>query len=223
MGEAINKEQEAKITFLHAELSDHSYNQYKLEAYASLPSTMDKEEVLLNYFIGKDVLTIHCSKEAVIENNDVVKFVAFLEKNSGLASDGFSFRLSISCCYVTDEYYIGGRHGYIILDNTKIKHHQLYLLHANLTGTIILKPFSNKKKVRFVCFNDNQSITTEAKFRECIPYSVNEIWEYSFILNENSLRQDCSFYVELTESNATYKDDNFVRYYKLWEQVARPV
>ncbi|WP_404443032.1 hypothetical protein LG307_13935 [Sutcliffiella horikoshii] len=209
-----------KISLLHAELTDQSYNLYKLEAYARVHSAIVNEELLINYSIGKNNISIPYSKVTAIDNYEVVKFMTFLEKQSGLSSEGISFRLSSSSS-MTDIYYIGGRHGEIIMEETKIKHHQLYLHHDNLTGAIIIKSSSRNKKVRFVCFNGSHYISTEAIFREGIAYSENEVWEYSVVLSEESLNQDWSFYVELLESNASSRDDNFTRYYKLWEQIPR--
>ncbi|WP_339146709.1 MULTISPECIES: hypothetical protein [unclassified Sutcliffiella] len=211
------------ITLLHADLMDHSYTLCKLEGYVRMHSTMDYEQLMINYSLGGDDRSIPCTKEIVMDNFEVVKFVDFIVKQSGLASEGFSFRFSFSSSYMTDAYYIGGRHGETIMENTKIKHQQLYLHHDNLTGTILVKPSSNKKNVRFVCFNGNQSTLTEATFKEYIPYSKNEIWEYSIVLKEESLTQDWFFYVELLECNTSFRDDNFLRYYKLWDQVPRPM
>ncbi|MCG1022814.1 hypothetical protein [Sutcliffiella horikoshii] len=211
------------ITLLHAELINHSYNLCKLEGYVRMHSTIDNEQLMINYSIGGNDRSIPYTKVMVMDNFEVVKFVDFIVKQSGLVSEGFSFRLSFPSSYMTDAYYIGGRHGEIIMENTKIKHHQLYLHHDNLTGTVIIKSSLSNKKVRFVCFNESHSITAEAIFRECIPYSENEVWEYSLVLTEDNLSHDWSFYVELLESNASSRDDNFIRYYKLWEQVPRPM
>lgn len=208
------------IRLIHAELTDHSYQRVKLEGYAKVHGTLDVGAQLIIFSIGKDDLSLPCLKVMEMDGYEVVKFVTYIEKQSGLSSEGFSFQLRYSS-YMTDAYYIGGRHGEVILEDTNVKQHQLYLHLEKLTGTVLIKSSSIDKKVRFVCFNESYSTLTEATFREYAPYKQYEIWEYSFLFTEEILNQNWSFYVELSKSNATFRDDNFNHYYKLWDQVPR--
>ncbi|KPB03868.1 hypothetical protein [Bacillus sp. CHD6a] len=211
-----------KIALLHAEISDLSYNMYKLEAYATVPiSTMDNKEPMMNYSIGAHSDKVHSTNVTVLGNQRVIKFDILLTKHSGLLAEGLTFQLSLSSSYITEDYHIGGRFGDIVLEESIIKHHLLYLQHLKLTGSILTTSSYNKKSVRFVCFNESYSLISEARFKEYIPYSKVELWEYTVNLNEDNLTDNLFFYVELIGENTSYKDNNFQKFYKLWEHVPR--
>jgi hypothetical protein len=202
-----------KIGLLHAELSDYSYDTVKLEAYARAP---DAQGCVMNYSVGCEFASAVGVKVSSMDNQEIIRFVTLLKKHSGLASEGLSFSFSLpSSIYKADVYRIGGKHGEVLMADVSIKHHRIYLHNRKLTGTVLIKPSPYKKIVRFVCFNDTHSFVQEAQYKENIPYSEIELWEYMVEYPDENLAAGWMFYVELIEDTHSQRDDNFHNFFSL--------
>ncbi|WP_157796597.1 hypothetical protein [Bacillus sp. FJAT-45037] len=206
------------LQLISAELSDHSYQLYKLEAYVSVFKTECGDSCVMQYKpVGQKVYTLEGSMIETMNDKKTYRFFAFFKKHLGLASVGLVFNFYISSLYnsiKTKDYFLGGEHGNIILEGVSIKHHHLYIHHHTLTGSVYINSATPTKSVKFVLFNDTNRTVIEAVFKENVPYSDIEVWEYSYE-KIYQLNGKYSFYVELQEDERQEKDDNYGSYYKV--------
>ncbi|WP_078379879.1 hypothetical protein [Sutcliffiella halmapala] len=203
------------IQLLSAELKDQSYLFLKLEAFVSVLDIEGHEKCVMQYQMGQQFFTVSGNEIEKKADRKIVEFSILLKKNSGIAATGLRFSfLTPSNKYETEEFHIGGERGNILLKYASIKHYQIYVHSNTLSGLVLVAPSNKGKAVRFVIFNDTREIVKEAIFKENLPYSDIEVWEYT-VEKASHLNGEWSFFVELHEEGRQEMDDFFGEYYKV--------
>jgi hypothetical protein len=204
------------IQLLTAELVDHSYLNMKLEAKVSVVKNNNDEKSFMIYRIGRIEEKV---EEGIIlkQTNETVVygFSTLVKKDSGLLANGLEFSFStdsFSGGTSTSNYQIGGVYGNFILEGLSIKHHMIYFHNQQITGSVLIRPQKQIQCVRLVMVNLN--IVKEAKFKEKLPYSDIEVWEYEFV-NPSNLSGKLQFFVEFFTEEKHEIDNCFENYYTI--------
>ncbi|MRX73099.1 hypothetical protein GJU40_13200 [Bacillus lacus] len=155
-------------------LEDHSFKEWAVKGSLTLMSNSSDTAL---YFSSS---RYDIRKQMTKQKDGGFDFHIMGDKQSGSASHGIELDVKLSAGgeEVHFQLRLGGIRGLAVMENMLVYHEQYYLHNNLLSGTLLVKDLKRPPQVLIQSAGGQEELV-EARYKEDIPFSSLQRWEYS--------------------------------------------